>query len=191
MESFAEGVDERARRRLRSLRREQGLTLEVVARRANLALSTLSRIEGGKRRLALHHVPALAAALGVSSDDLLGSAPSRDPRVRCEPRVYPGMIMKPVTERSPAGGLQAFEISLDADRTRPPDELPVHEGHEWLYVLDGRLRLLLGEQDLELESGEAVEFSTLLPHWFGAIDGPVRFLMLVGNRGERSHIAAA
>jgi quercetin dioxygenase-like cupin family protein len=39
-----------------------------------------------------------------------------------------------------------------------------------LYVLRGRLRLVLGEHDLVLASGEAAEFDTHVPHWFGNAD---------------------
>jgi quercetin dioxygenase-like cupin family protein len=70
----------------------------------------------------------------------------------------------------------------------PPRTLPVHEGSDWLYVLSGRLRLLLGEQDLTIEPGDAVEFSTWTPHWFGAVEGPVELIMIFGPQGERIHL---
>ena len=186
--SSEEPVDTRVRRRLRELRTSQGLTLHQVAERASLDVSTLSRLEAGKRRLALDHLPALAAALGVSADELVGSPPPQDPRVRAKPRTYDGMTMWPLTQRGPAGGLHAYKINVSARRTTPPDVLPVHEGHDWLYVLTGRLRLVLGEEDLTIEPGEAVEFTTWTPHWFGAVDGPVELLMLVGPQGERVHL---
>jgi transcriptional regulator with XRE-family HTH domain len=139
--SIEEPVDARVRRRLRELRTERGLTLGQVAERASLDLSTLSRLEAGKRRLALDHIPALAAALGVSADQLLGSAPPQDPRVRGKPRRHDGMTMWPLSHHGSAGGLHAYKITVSAKRLAPPDPLPVHEGHDWLYVLDGRLRL--------------------------------------------------
>jgi transcriptional regulator with XRE-family HTH domain len=171
-----EPVDARVRRRLRQLRAERGMTLQQVAERASIDVSTLSRLEAGKRRLALDHIPGLAAALGVSADDLLGAPDPQDPRVRGEPQEFDGMTMWPLTRRGPAAGLQAYKILISARRRRPPavDLLPVHEGHDWLYVLDGRLRLLLGDQDLTIDAGEAVEFTTWTPHWFGAVDGPSR-----------------
>ena len=184
----AEAIDARVRRRLRELRTEQELTLQQVARRASIDVSTLSRLESGKRRLALDHVPALAAALGVSADDLLGSTPAQDPRVRGRSRTHDGLTMWPLTRRGPAAGLHAYKIHISAKRNAPPDELPVHEGQDWLYVLDGRLRLMLGEQDLVIEAGEAVEFTTWTPHWFGTIDGPVEAILILGPRGERLHL---
>ena len=66
-----EAVDLRVRRRLRELRQQRGMTLEEVAGQSNIDVSTLSRLESGKRRLALDHLPRLAAALSVSTDELL------------------------------------------------------------------------------------------------------------------------
>jgi len=183
-----ESVDARVRRRLRELRAEQGLTLQQVSERAHIDISTLSRLESGKRRLALDHLAGLAAALGVSTDDLLGGAPPADPRVKSKPVTRDGLTMWPLTKRGPAGGLQAFKIRISARRRTPPATLRVHDGHDWMYVLDGRMRLLLGEQDLVIEPGEAVEFSTWTPHWFGAHDGDVELIAVFGHAGEHAHL---
>ena len=183
-----EPIDARVRRRLRELRSERGLTLQQVAERAGIDLSTLSRLEAGKRRLALDHIPALAQALGVSADQLLSSAPPRDPRVKGRPRRFDGMTLWPLSDHGPAGGLHAYKINVSAKRLTPPEALPVHEGHDWIYVLDGRLRLVLGAEDFVIEPGDAVEFSTWTPHWFGAVDGPVELIAFFGPQGERSHL---
>ncbi len=183
-----EPVDVRARRRLRELRTERGLTLQQVAERASIDVSTLSRLESGKRRLALDHIPGLADALGVSADALLRSAPPPDPRVRGKRRTYNGLTMWPLTHRPAGTAPRAYRIDVSAKRRTPPPELQVHEGHDWLYVLHGRLRLLLGEEDLTIEPGEAVEFSTWTPHWFGAVDGPVELIAIFGDQGERLHL---
>jgi transcriptional regulator with XRE-family HTH domain len=183
-----EPLHDRVRRRLRALRLERQLTLETVAERAGIGVSTLSRLESGKRRLALDHLPLLAAALGVTADELLAPSVAEDPRVRSTPRTFDGLTMWPLTRTGPAGGLHAFKMRVDAGRRFPPAELPVHDGNEWIYVLNGRLRLILGEQDLTIEPGEAVEFSTLEPHWFGAVEEPVEVIALFGPHGERMHL---
>lgn len=184
-----ESVDDRVRRRLRELRTDRGLTLKQVADRASLDISTLSRLESGKRRLALDHLPVLAAALGVSTDALLGSAPTLDPRVREQPLRIDGMTVWPLN-RQGSGGPRAFRITIQTKRRTPPDDLPVHEGQDWLYVLRGPLRLLLGDEEFIVATGEAAEFSTWTPHWFGAIDGPVELILIVGPQGERLHLHA-
>lgn len=190
-EPGGEPVDARVRRRLRELRLAQGLTLSQVADRANIDLSTLSRLESGKRRLALDHIQPLAAALGTSTDQLLGSVPRPDPRVRSEPRTRDGLTMLPLTRRAATGGLQAYKVAIHRQRATPPERLPVHPGHMWIYVLSGRLRLLLGDDEFAIEPGEAVEFNTQTPHWFGVIDGVCECVMIVGPQGERMYLHGA
>jgi transcriptional regulator with XRE-family HTH domain len=183
-----ERLETRVRHRLRQLRVERELTLADVARSAGLDVSTLSRLESGKRRLALDHIPALAAALGVSSDELLGTPPVEDPRIRSRPRRFQGLTLTPLMRREASGGLRAFRITVSAARRTPPDPLPVHAGHDWLYVLEGRLRLLLGSAEHIIGPGEAAEFTTWTPHWFGAIDGPVEMILIVGPEGQHTHL---
>src|ERR1700760_221744 len=139
-----DSIDLRVRRRLRDLRSERGLTLAQVAERANLDVSTLSRLEAGKRRLTLEHLPGLAAALGVSIDELIGAPPSCDPRVRGKARRLDGMTLWPLTREGHGPGLTAYKVHIGARRKKPPAELPVHAGSDWIYVLSGKLRLVLG-----------------------------------------------
>jgi transcriptional regulator with XRE-family HTH domain len=181
-------VDLRVRRRLRELRVQRGLTLEEVARSARIDVSTLSRLESGKRRLALDHLPRLAEALSISTDDLLRAPEESDPRVRGASHTHNDITYWPLTRHAAAGGLQAFKTRISAKRRKPPAELPVHEGQDWTYVLSGRMRLILGERDFIIEPGEAVEFSTWTPHWFGAVDGPVEAIVIFGVHGERLHL---
>jgi transcriptional regulator with XRE-family HTH domain len=162
--------------------------LEDVASRAQIEVSTLSRLESGKRRLVLDHLPRLAAALSVSTDDLLREPQQPDPRVHGTSQTRHGVTYWPLTRQGPAAGLHAFEIRGSPRRRNPPTELPVHEGQDWMYVLSGRMRLILGDRDLTIDPGEAVEFSTWTPHWFGAVDGPVEAITILGTHGERLHL---
>ncbi|KAB7759189.1 MULTISPECIES: helix-turn-helix domain-containing protein [Mycobacteriaceae] len=181
-------IEARVRRRLRELRTQRGMTLEDVARAADIDISTLSRLESGKRRFALDHLPRLAAALSISTDELMRAPEAEDPRVRGSSHTRGGITYWPLTRGGPAGGLHTFKIRVSARRRTPPAELPVHDGQEWLYVLSGNLRLLLGERDFTIKPGEAVEFSTWTPHWFGTVDGPVEAIAIFGPHGEKLHV---
>jgi transcriptional regulator with XRE-family HTH domain len=187
-EPSQEDVDTRVRRRLRELRISKGMTLDDVATSARIDVSTLSRLESGKRRLALDHLPRLAEALAVSTDDLLREPDRPDPRVRGTAHTHNDVTYWPLTRQGPAGGLHAFKIRISAKRKTPPAERPVHEGHDWVYVLSGELRLILGERDFTIKPGEAAEFSTWEPHWFGVVDGPVEAIAILGPHGERLHL---
>jgi transcriptional regulator with XRE-family HTH domain len=177
--------DERIRQRLRALREQAGLSLEAVADTAGMAPSTLSRLETGKRRLAVDHLAPLARALGTSVDALLAPEPSGDPRVRRRARTLRGGTRVLPLSREGGNSPHAYHLTIP-ERGEP--EPRSHEGHDWLYVLSGRLRLVLGDEDVILEPGEAAEFSTWTPHWMSGVGGPVEVLMLMGHHGERAHL---
>jgi transcriptional regulator with XRE-family HTH domain len=173
--------------RLRAIRKQRGTTLADVATETGISVSTLSRLEAGRRRPSLELLLPLAQTYGVQIDELIGAPPTGDPRVHLRPVQRNGMTLIPLTRR--AGGLQAYKVIISARRGTP--EQKSHEGYEWMYVLTGRLRLLLGDQDLVLTEGEAAEFDTRVPHWFDSADPtPVEVLILFGRQGERAHLRA-
>ncbi|MFC8294436.1 helix-turn-helix domain-containing protein [Streptomyces sp. NPDC057242] len=173
--------------RLRRLRRDRGVTLAELSAATGVSVSTLSRLESGQRRPSLELLLPLARAHQVPLDELVGAPPVGDPRVKARPIVRHGRTMYPLT-RQP-GGLQAYKVIQERPYESP--EPRVHEGYEWLYVLSGRLRLHLGGREVVLTAGEAAEFDTRVPHWFGpTTEGPVEFLSLFGPQGERMHVRA-
>ncbi|MFM9370050.1 helix-turn-helix domain-containing protein [Streptomyces sp. Da 82-17] len=173
--------------RLRRIRRERGATLAGLSEATGISVSTLSRLESGHRKPSLELLLPIARAHQVPLDELVGAPPVGDPRVRAKPITRRGRTMVPLT-RQP-GGLQAYKIVIP-ELTEVPEQR-THEGYEWLYVLSGKLRLLLADHDVVLGTGEAAEFDTRLPHWFGPTgDGGVEFLSLFGPQGERMHVRA-
>ena len=169
------------------MREEQGLSLDAVARVAGMAPSTLSRLETGKRRLAVDHLAPLARALSTSVDALLAPPQRTDPRVRRGPRMVNDMRVLPLS-RSDASGPHAYHLTIPV-RGQPDPR--THEGHEWLYVLSGQLRLVLGDHALVLDTGEAAEFNTWTPHWMSGVNTPAEILVLLGHHGERAHLRVA
>jgi transcriptional regulator with XRE-family HTH domain len=174
--------------RLRSLRQDRGTSLAEVSAVTGISVSTLSRLESGQRRATLELLLPLARAYQVSLDQIV-TAPVADPRVRSSSFRRDGMTYYPLTRRPV--GLQAYKLIIPAGSSRRVPDPRSHEGYEWLYVLDGRLRLVLAEHDVVLTSGEAAEFDTRVPHWFAAAeDRPVELLSLFGRQGERAHLRA-
>jgi transcriptional regulator with XRE-family HTH domain len=175
--------------RLRALRRHRGMTLADLAVTTGVSESTLSRLESGQRRATLELLLPLAHAYGVPLDDLVGAPRTGDPRIHLAPIHRFGMTFVPLSRR--AGGVQAYKMVIPSSAGNVEPDPKTHEGFEWLYVLDGRLRLVLGDQDLVLPAGEAAEFDTTLPHWLGSADGrAVELLILFGQQGERAHLRA-
>jgi len=174
--------------RLRALRTDRALTLADLAATTGISVSTLSRLESGQRKATLELLLPLARAHGILLDDLVS-----EPRVP-DPRVHPrGLVRGTVTSyplsREPAA-IQAFKQVIAASKVVQHPSPRTHEGYEWLYVLSGRLRLVLGPHDLTLTPGEVAEFDTRVPHWSGSADGErVEFLTLFSKQGERMHVA--
>lgn len=171
--------------RLRALRRARGSSLAVLAAETGLTTSTLSRLETGKLRPTLEQLLPLARAHGVPLDDLVAAPPTGDPRIHLRPVKRSGFTVVPLTKRP--GGVQAYKVVYPRAARRRT--LQAHDGYEWFYVLDGTVRLVLGEREYLLGPGEAVEFDTRVPHAIGSADDrPAEVLTLFGAQGERAHL---
>jgi transcriptional regulator with XRE-family HTH domain len=174
-------------RRLKRLRSQRGVTLAELSETTGISKSTLSRLETGGRRPSLELLLPLAQAFRVPLDELVGAPEVGDPRVRLKPRRVHGRTVVPLSPNS--AGVQAWKILIPASQTEPA--LRTHEGYEWLYVLTGRMRLILGDHDLVLGAGEVAEFDTRVAHWFGSGDGKAaEVLSLFGRHGEAVHVRA-
>lgn len=145
--------------RLRAARHNRGWTLDELANRAQMSVSTLSRLESGKRQASLELLVPLTSQLGIRVDDLIAhNIP--DPRVKRQSFTREGLIVTPL---SPLGtAFNTYMITYPPQDSIP--ELKVHDGYEWIYVLSGSLRLVLGDQEYALAKGEAAEFDTRTPH---------------------------
>ncbi|MGO1318601.1 MAG: helix-turn-helix domain-containing protein [Cellulomonadaceae bacterium] len=169
--------------RLRAARQARGLTLEELASSAGMSASTLSRLEAGKRQASLELLLPLMRRLGIRFEDLVPQEPV-DPRVRRPVIRRDGLSIAPLApEGSP---ISTYKITYPSAAT--PPELRVHDGYEWLYVLSGKLRLRLGEQDLVLSRGEAAEFDTRTPHAISAVGTrPAQVISIFNEAGARMH----
>ena len=174
--------------RLRALRQQRGIALSELSATTGISVSTLSRLESGQRRPTLELLLPLARVHQVPLDELVDAPATGDPRVHARPFERNGLTMVPLTRRP--GGLQAFKQLYPPQWPGRELEQKSHEGYEWMYVLSGRLRLLLGDHDFWLKPGEVAEFDTHVPHAFSTGPEPTEVLCLFGPQGERLHVRA-
>ncbi|TCN37580.1 transcriptional regulator with XRE-family HTH domain [Kribbella orskensis] len=175
--------------RLRSLRQERGTTLAQLSASTGISVSTLSRLEAGQRRPTLELLLPLARAHQVQLDELVDAPPTGDPRIHAKPIRHHGATMIPLSRRP--GGLQAYKQIVPEGWPGGEPDQRTHEGYDWIYVLSGRIRLVLGDRDIVLLEGEVAEFDTRVPHWFGNPGpGSAEMLCLFGPQGERLHVRA-
>ncbi len=182
--SETEEIEQVVRTRLRSLRTTLGLSLDELAARTHLSASTISRIETGKRTISLDVLLPLARALQVDLDLLL------------EVRADDDVVIRPTPHRSgghttwmlgrSTGSTVALKMRIEP--TAAPPEQRVHPGHDWFFVLTGRVRLSLGSRQVLVEEGQAAEFATMTPHAMEAVDGPAELIVIFDRDGQRAHV---
>jgi transcriptional regulator with XRE-family HTH domain len=178
-----DGLESLVRKRIRALRVAQGWSLGELATRANVSQSTLSRIENGQRRLALDQLVTLARALDTSLDQLVETA-SDD--VVTSPTIDSAHgVMRWTVKGDPGMSVVRQRI------TQPPPDNPArmraHPGREWLVVLSGTAVLMLGHRRLRVETNQAAEFPTMLPHAIGTAGGPCEILGIFDRDARRGH----
>jgi transcriptional regulator with XRE-family HTH domain len=172
------------RTRLRALRHARGLSLDELAARSLLSASTISRVETGKRSISLDVLVPLATALQVDLDVLLDVDGDDDVVIR--PTSHSSSGHTTWTLSRPTASTVAVKMRLQP--SAPMIDLRVHPGHDWFYVLDGRIRLQLGEREIVVETGEAAEFSTMTPHAVTAVGAPAELIMIFDRDGQRAHV---
>ena len=174
--------------RLRRVRTQRDVTLTELAATTGISKSTLSRLESGQRRPSLELLLPIAEAFRIPLDELVNAPEVGDPRIRLRPQKRDGRVVVPLTQQP--RGMHAWKVVIPPDRRTP--ELRSHEGYEWLYVLSGELRLVIGDHDITMRAGEVAEFDTRVPHWFGAAnDRPVEVLSRLGQDDSHIHVRAA
>jgi transcriptional regulator with XRE-family HTH domain len=177
-------IEQLVRTRLRSLRSTLGLSLDELAARTNLSPSTISRVETGKRTISLDILLPLASALQVDLDALLDVRSDDDVVIRPTPSSSgertTWMLSRPTAT--------TIAIKMRIEPTRSCEQQRVHPGHDWFFVISGRVCLSLGERQITVQAGESAEFTTMTPHAVAAIGGPAELIMIFDRDGQRAHV---
>jgi transcriptional regulator with XRE-family HTH domain len=182
-----EQIESTARHRLRGLRVARGWSLDELGRRAHIGPSTISRIETGRRRITLDHLVTLARALETTVDELLvDEEAGEDVVIRPIRDTAHGATYWILTAEDDPSGRIVAKMRVPARKRTP--EPRVHPGRDWFYVLSGTVRLLLGEQEHLIETGQAAAFDTMTPHWILGYGDPAEILTILDRHGEQSHL---
>ncbi len=169
---------------LREERTRAGLTLEQLAERADLSTAHLSRLESGDRQPSVGSLIALSRALGVSMSTLLGErrgapAIATYPPEGAQGHEANGLVIAPCSGFPGSTTLQALHVTINPDRL--PPEPARHRGEEWVYVMEGRLRLEFDGQAHDLGPGSTAHFDASHPHRLAAVGGVTRVLVVAAD----------
>ncbi len=158
------------------LRQWEGWTLRKRSDRCALSVSFLSQIERGLFSFSVPSLRSICQALDVSLPDLLvvyngpGPAVLADPRppeiTKGNNRSYINLSDTSIKYRFPSGDFsdQRFEILIGETSPGCRNSTSSHEGEEFGCVLEGRVRLTIGEESYNLGPGDSYHLLSATPH---------------------------
>lgn len=196
---------------LREARRRRHLSLRALAERLGVSPSLISQIETGRANPSVSTLYAIAAELDVSLDELLFNERRPSEPVPAAPaatgattpgtmspappvqraasrqriRLASGVLWERLTTRSEPG-VEFLHVTYEAGgASSPPDAFQRHPGHEWGYVLRGRLQVRIGFDEYILEPGDAISINSAIPHRLATLgDEPVEAVWFVLGRTQ-------
>ena len=175
--------------KIRTLRKERGLTLKTLAQLSGLSHPFLSQVERGLARPSMNSLYQISEALGTNASWLLaGSENTREATVvrASDTSVVPaselgdmdGLRRVVAPEASP---FQVVEFSGAPDTFR---EYWVHDGFETIYVISGVVEVDLDGEIFRLEPSDSISYDTRQPHRLrAATDEKVKLLMIEASPG--------
>jgi transcriptional regulator with XRE-family HTH domain len=155
---------------IKELRSKRGLTLEEVAERSGCTPGFLSQLERNKAAPSITTLYSIAEALGVKVTDFFpdGINPTKVTRHDNRESFHfegSAVIYSLLSTKFPHGALGTFLLSFKpANQALPTDESRAHMGEEFIYVLDGVLRLRIDDGFHDLYPGESVYFKSTVKH---------------------------
>jgi transcriptional regulator with XRE-family HTH domain len=175
--------------RIRGLRRERELTLDLLAQRSGVSRAMISKLERGEKNPTLVVAAKVAEGLGVSLSQLVGVEERRE--VVVVPRERRTIMRDPETgfERqllSPSFGGRGIEFIRNVvPEGSSSGEFPPHRRgvEECIVVENGRLRAVLGGEDYLLEEGDTLYFEADVPHRFdNAGEGECSYYLVIDSK---------
>ena len=175
---------------IRRVRQARGLTLDALAGRSGLTKGYLSQIENFRTLPSLPVLYRVAAALGVEAAELLkGTAEGRRhvltrrgegvPVEREHPES--GFRYLALAREKGAKIMEPFLLELPPRSTRKDGTT---NGDEFLHMLEGRIRVHLGGETMEMEAGDSLYFDGSVPHHpENPGDAPARAIVIYAIRG--------
>src|SRR5262245_23187626 len=174
--------------KLKLLRVQAHMTLEDLAKAADLTRSYVSKIERGVSSPSIGAAISLAKALHVPVEELFGGPSEKDPLTitRAADAAPRPKGAPPRVVAGTAPGLQMLGFVLKPNKSRGSDHpMSHHEGEEILYVLRGSVQLKLADRTELLKTGDCAHFNATVPHKILPIGGDPEVLVVIAGKSAK------
>lgn len=156
--------------RLKDLRRNSGLSQRKLAEAANLSATLLSRIENGIVMPSIPTLYILSNVLKVNTGYFFQSEDNERGYVvstkgnRTQTVSERGYLAELLAERMENPFMEPAILELKDKGKEEKATLSTHDGQEFMYVLEGRMELILGARRFLLKAGDAAYWNGNIPH---------------------------
>lgn len=174
--------------RLKASREERGFTLDELADRTGIDRETLAKVETGETFLPLGHLIKLSKVLSMRMADVISEGQEAFTIVRADRRQSVARFGQAKETKhgyeyaSLAPGkkdrkMEPFIVTLYPAST---DEASVHDGQEFIYVLEGEMEAVVGDTRDLLGPGDAIYYDSTTKHLVRAYgDKPAKILAVL------------
>jgi transcriptional regulator with XRE-family HTH domain len=177
--------------RIRVLRREKGLSLEEVSKLTGFDVAFLEDLESDKVQPQLGTSIKLSKALDSAFGRIVSGVGnklysitrkteevpvSRSTSKKGAQEIYTYMSLAPDVK---GRNMEALIVKL---KENPDEEMSIHEGEEFIYVLDGTVALKIGADAFDLEPGDSVYYLSTTPHLIAAKSGEAKIIAVLYGR---------
>jgi len=174
--------------RIKTLREEKGLSLEALSNLTGFDIELLSNIETSKVQPQLGTIIKLSKALDSAFSRLVSGVGdrlyaitrkdeqkiiSRSTSQKGQKQVY---VYKSLAPEVKGRHMEAMIVQLEEN---PGKEVSIHEGEEFIYVLDGIVVLNIGEDTYDLEPGDSAYYLSTTPHLVASKSGKATILAVL------------
>jgi transcriptional regulator with XRE-family HTH domain len=176
MEEEIKGVEEiRVGEKIKTLRERKGLSLKEVADLTGFSTALLSQMENHLVSPSLGTMIKLARAFGVRVGDFLGETEGEPytivrkderktvSRFASKDGVKYGYSYESLGFDKKDRHMEPFIVTLEPATVKAA-KTSVHEGEEFIFVLEGEMEVLLGNHTDVLYPGDSIYYDSTIPH---------------------------
>ena len=185
--SEKKGVDAIGQR-IRKLREDKGISLDELSKLTGFEVELLSQIEKEEVQPQLGTMMKLSKALEAAFGRLVSGVGnklysitrkadrkeiSRSTAKKGKQQLYTYMSLAPEVK---GRHMEALVVQLEEN---PDEEASVHNGEEFIFVLDGVVKLKIGDERFDLEPGDSAYYLSTTSHVIAAKQGKAMILAVI------------
>jgi transcriptional regulator with XRE-family HTH domain len=173
--------------KIKALRSDKGMTIEELSEKIGVSKALLSQIEDGKITPSIATLIHLSRCFGVPLSQFTGVKSAEKftvvrahqrKEVDRRPRYGPSKTGYHYKALAAQEGISAFHITFE-EKEENEKAFFQHEGKEFLFVLEGRLELCIGDERVILEPGDSASYQSSHPHSLRGVGGTAKAIAVV------------